>query len=128
MDQPIGGQAKVRRSKNGCRGCRRIRRKCDEQRPSCGRCVANRTLCSYQPIISWGGRAFRKSAFGKIADIVPVKVEDQSSDAIGELDPLRLRDHYCMGLTRVLQLLVRHHSCMVSDPNTDEAMGVVLSL
>lgn len=36
------------RSKTGCQQCRRRRRKCDEQRPSCNACVKRNLSCNWQ--------------------------------------------------------------------------------
>ncbi|EWY83717.1 hypothetical protein FOYG_13514 [Fusarium oxysporum NRRL 32931] len=53
------------RSRAGCVRCRRRRQKCDESKPSCDRCVEAGSICKYEVTLSWGGRAFAKSTFGK---------------------------------------------------------------
>ncbi|CZR44462.1 uncharacterized protein FPRO_14215 [Fusarium proliferatum ET1] len=53
------------RSRGGCVRCRRRRQKCDESKPSCDRCVEAGSICKYEVTLSWGGRSFAKSTFGK---------------------------------------------------------------
>ncbi|KAH6874417.1 fungal-specific transcription factor domain-containing protein [Thelonectria olida] len=60
-----GGSAKPTRSRQGCRECRRLHRKCDERRPHCDNCLSVGKTCSYKKNLSWGGRPFGKSSFGK---------------------------------------------------------------
>lgn len=42
-----------------------MHRKCDEKKPSCAACVRGKKTCSYGLKLSWGGRPFGKSRFGK---------------------------------------------------------------
>ena len=42
-------KAKKPRSINSCDTCRKRRLRCDKARPSCGRCVATGTTCTYLP-------------------------------------------------------------------------------
>ncbi|KAF5652008.1 cytochrome P450 monooxygenase 4ac1 [Fusarium sp. NRRL 25303] len=56
---------KQARSRGGCVRCRRRRQKCDESKPSCDRCVEAGSICKYEVTLSWGGRSFAKSTFGK---------------------------------------------------------------
>ncbi|SPJ71743.1 uncharacterized protein FTOL_01471 [Fusarium torulosum] len=69
-----GVVAKPTRSRFGCRECRRLHRKCDEQRPHCDNCLSVGKTCSYNKPLSWGGRPFGKSPFGKAlaAGVVPI--------------------------------------------------------
>ncbi|KAF5682005.1 cytochrome P450 monooxygenase 4ac1 [Fusarium denticulatum] len=53
------------RSRGGCVRCRRRRQKCDESKPSCDRCAEAGSICKYEVTLSWGGRSFAKSTFGK---------------------------------------------------------------
>ncbi|KAH7146331.1 fungal-specific transcription factor domain-containing protein [Dactylonectria macrodidyma] len=53
-----------KRSRQGCEECRKRRRKCDEQKPSCGPCSAFKRSCHYTLKLVWGGRKFKKSCFG----------------------------------------------------------------
>lgn len=41
------------RSRAGCRRCRRVSRKCDEHKPTCGRCQRLRFECNYQTRLVW---------------------------------------------------------------------------
>ncbi|CAG9990019.1 unnamed protein product [Clonostachys byssicola] len=40
----------IKRSRGGCARCRQKRRKCDEGKPRCGRCVANESDCQYERV------------------------------------------------------------------------------
>ncbi|KAL4948548.1 fungal-specific transcription factor domain-containing protein [Aspergillus filifer] len=52
------------RSFGGCKRCKSRRQKCDEERPTCGRCQSAGTQCRYAMQLQWGGRAFSRSRFG----------------------------------------------------------------
>ncbi|KAJ5135779.1 uncharacterized protein N7515_005057 [Penicillium bovifimosum] len=52
------------RSFTGCKRCKARRQKCDEQRPSCGRCQTAGEQCHYAMQLQWGGRTFSRSRFG----------------------------------------------------------------
>ncbi|KAJ5832282.1 hypothetical protein N7474_000593 [Penicillium riverlandense] len=52
------------RSFTGCKRCKARRQKCDEQRPTCGRCQTADAQCKYAMQLQWGGRAFSRSRFG----------------------------------------------------------------
>ncbi|RGP59873.1 fungal zn2-cys6 binuclear cluster domain-containing [Fusarium longipes] len=54
----------ARRSRNGCRECRRRHRRCDEAKPGCGYCSSVGKNCQYARELSWGGKPFGKSRFG----------------------------------------------------------------
>lgn len=54
-----------KRSRQGCEECRKRRRKCDENKPSCGPCILYKRSCQYQLKLVWGGRKFKKSRFGE---------------------------------------------------------------
>ncbi|KAM0426083.1 hypothetical protein ACHAPT_008714 [Fusarium lateritium] len=58
---------RITRSRGGCERCRRRRQKCDQKKPSCEKCVQAGAggSCRYELKLSWGGRSFRKSPFGK---------------------------------------------------------------
>jgi hypothetical protein len=42
-----------RRSRHGCRQCRQVSRKCDEAKPTCGRCMRLRFDCQFVPRLLW---------------------------------------------------------------------------
>ncbi|KEQ65374.1 uncharacterized protein M437DRAFT_42672 [Aureobasidium melanogenum CBS 110374] len=49
------------KSRTGCSECKRKRVKCDEGKPSCGRCKRHPERCSYELKLSWTqGRPFKK--------------------------------------------------------------------
>ncbi|KAH8646228.1 fungal-specific transcription factor domain-containing protein [Xylariales sp. PMI_506] len=49
-----------KRSHFGCVRCKKRRQKCDEGRPSCGRCSGASVPCSYSVTLKWGGRIQRR--------------------------------------------------------------------
>lgn len=68
MEHPSPPTEKRHRSRKGCHNCRRLHRKCDETKPSCSACRAAGKQCVYGLRISWGGRPFKKSPFGRCLD------------------------------------------------------------
>ncbi|EAZ62816.2 fungal transcriptional regulatory protein [Scheffersomyces stipitis CBS 6054] len=50
---------KIRRSRNGCHNCKRLKIKCDEQKPVCSYCAKTRATCDYSIKLTWGGRPYR---------------------------------------------------------------------
>lgn len=53
---------KFTRSRNGCRKCKRLKIKCDEQKPRCQNCIRrNIEVCDYSKVLQWGGRPYKKS-------------------------------------------------------------------
>ncbi|OKL64251.1 hypothetical protein UA08_00065 [Talaromyces atroroseus] len=78
---PADGE-KPRRSRTGCQNCRRLHRKCDETKPACLGCLASGKQCTYSLRVSWGGRPFAKSSFGKcLRTDVAVVPTAESTDA-----------------------------------------------
>ncbi|KAI1609229.1 fungal-specific transcription factor domain-containing protein [Exophiala viscosa] len=76
--------AKQLRSRGGCRECRRMHRKCTEERPNCEYCVKTGKSCSYDKPLKWGGRSFRKSCFGQVLStgaVVEQSEQGSSTDA-----------------------------------------------
>jgi hypothetical protein len=56
-----GGNNNGSKSRTGCSECKRKRVKCDEGKPSCGRCKRFPDRCSYELKLSWTqGRPFKK--------------------------------------------------------------------
>ena len=53
--------APVKRSYHGCARCKRRRQKCDERKPSCGRCYNANETCEYKITLKWNGRVPRKA-------------------------------------------------------------------
>ncbi|KIV84589.1 hypothetical protein, variant [Exophiala sideris] len=74
-----------KRSRAGCRECRRLHRKCDETQPACLNCSDAGKTCAYSKPLSWGGRPFPKSPFGQAltAGVVAVPVIEASTAADG---------------------------------------------
>lgn len=57
-----------KRSRSGCDECRRRHWKCDEAKPTCAFCQSASRVCVYARQLSWGGRPFKRSRFGKCLD------------------------------------------------------------
>lgn len=77
--------AKQLRSRGGCRECRRMHRKCTEERPSCEYCVKTGKSCSYDKPLKWGGRSFRKSCFGQVLSTgAVIEQSEQGSSTDGK--------------------------------------------
>ncbi|KAH0145979.1 hypothetical protein KCU67_g12418, partial [Aureobasidium melanogenum] len=61
MSDPKATGAGGSKSRTGCSECKRKRVKCDEGKPSCGRCKRHPERCSYELKLSWTqGRPFKK--------------------------------------------------------------------
>ena len=75
--------AKLKRSRNGCTECRRLHRRCGEEKPTCANCRESGKVCSYQKPLSWGGRPFKKSTFGNAlgSGVVEIPIEDSDDDS-----------------------------------------------
>lgn len=51
---------KGKRSRGGCKNCKKSKVKCDEKRPRCGNCVKKGLAeCDYTIILQWGGRPYK---------------------------------------------------------------------
>lgn len=53
------------RSHHGCARCKRRRQKCDENKPSCFRCVEAQVVCEYLVKLKWDGRVPRQNDASK---------------------------------------------------------------
>lgn len=51
----------IRRSRKGCHNCKRLKIKCDEQKPKCSYCVKTATDCDYSIKLTWGGRPYKNA-------------------------------------------------------------------
>ncbi|EXJ86318.1 hypothetical protein A1O3_03269 [Capronia epimyces CBS 606.96] len=69
-----------RRSRTGCEECRRRHWKCNEAKPACAYCQSVGRPCVYSRQLSWGGRPFKKSRFGKCLDSGARAVTSTGSD------------------------------------------------
>ena len=82
----------LRRSRNGCRECRRRHRRCDEIKPACSYCRSVEKACEYSRELSWGGRPFKKSRFGRCITKDQGLVEIPSATASRKLPNRRSPD------------------------------------
>lgn len=76
----ITGKPKRTRSKNGCFCCRMRKKKCDENRPACGLCVARKTKCVYE------GRERRRNP--EIPETLEPKIVSPGLDELLSLSPV----------------------------------------
>lgn len=49
----------IKRSRNGCHNCKRLKIKCDEIKPKCSYCVKSNIDCDYSIRLTWGGRPYK---------------------------------------------------------------------
>ncbi|KAH3900083.1 Zn(II)2Cys6 transcription factor SCDLUD_004403 [Saccharomycodes ludwigii] len=50
----------MKRSRHGCKNCKRLKIKCDENKPMCTNCIKrNRDNCDYSITLTWGGRPYK---------------------------------------------------------------------
>ncbi|KAF2168168.1 hypothetical protein M409DRAFT_53475 [Zasmidium cellare ATCC 36951] len=64
------GDNKIRRSRNGCNECRRLHRRCGEQKPACETCVTDGKECSYERTLGWiTGTSKRANARARRAQV-----------------------------------------------------------
>lgn len=62
-----------------------MHRKCSEQRPSCEYCSSTGKQCSYDKVLKWGGRSFKKSCFGQVLSTgAVIKQSEERSGSNGE--------------------------------------------
>lgn len=53
---------KIKRSRNGCHNCKRLKIKCDELKPKCSYCTKTQAECDYSIKLTWGGRPFKDAS------------------------------------------------------------------
>lgn len=67
---------KIARSRTGCKSCKRLKIKCDEQKPRCQNCLKrNIAHCDYTIVLQWGGRPYKNKA-KKVGGISNTRVVD----------------------------------------------------
>lgn len=49
----------IKRSRKGCHNCKRLKIKCDEDKPKCSYCVKTNSDCDYSIKLTWGGRPYK---------------------------------------------------------------------
>ncbi|KAI5966978.1 uncharacterized protein KGF55_000387 [Candida pseudojiufengensis] len=52
-------KTKITRSRFGCNVCKKLKKKCDEGKPSCAYCLKRGCPCDYTKTLIWGGRPFK---------------------------------------------------------------------
>lgn len=52
-------KAKIQRSRFGCKTCKRLKIKCNEEKPKCSYCSKNDFSCDYSITLTWGGRPYK---------------------------------------------------------------------
>lgn len=64
-------QRKITRSRKGCHNCKRLKIKCDEEKPECSNCKKSKAVCDYSLKLTWGGRPFKTEKKKKTPRSVP---------------------------------------------------------
>lgn len=59
LSSDYGEKPKIKRSRNGCHNCKRLKIKCDENKPKCSYCIKTDTKCDYSMKLTWGGRPYK---------------------------------------------------------------------
>ncbi|CUM48617.1 uncharacterized protein AC631_04848 [Debaryomyces fabryi] len=59
LSSEYGEKPKIKRSRNGCHNCKRLKIKCDEKKPQCSYCVKTDNKCDYSIKLTWGGRPYK---------------------------------------------------------------------
>lgn len=52
----------IKRSRKGCHNCKRLKIKCDEEKPKCSYCVKTNSDCDYSIKLTWGGRPYKDAS------------------------------------------------------------------
>lgn len=69
-----------RRSRHGCRNCKRLKIKCDEAKPTCKACQKNGAHCDYTLVLTWGRQSANgSSAAAATANAAKLPAERRSS-------------------------------------------------
>lgn len=95
MPRPKNEQKPIkRRSRGGCHNCKRLKVKCDEQKPTCGNCERNSTECDYSLKLSWGGRPYKKprieSSNYSVTTALPEQHgEDDDEEQVGDMSSVK---------------------------------------
>lgn len=71
------------RSYHGCARCKKRRQKCDEQRPSCSRCLQSGAICDYSVILKWYGRVPRRPPQNPSAKRTTPQAETRTVESAG---------------------------------------------
>ncbi|CUM67908.1 uncharacterized protein PRCAT00005619001 [Priceomyces carsonii] len=59
--KPKKPKGTIKRSRNGCHNCKRLKIKCDEKKPKCTYCVKTKADCDYSLKLTWGGRNYKNA-------------------------------------------------------------------
>lgn len=70
---------KFTRSRNGCKKCKGLKIKCDEQKPKCGNCIRrNIEVCDYSKVLQWGGRSRKRNNKNNLQEIIGKRIQGLS--------------------------------------------------
>ena len=75
------GSVRTKRSRNGCKECRRLHRRCDEGKPECQNCVDAGKPCLFQRQLSWGGRPFKRGPFQSVLESGVGQISTSNDDS-----------------------------------------------
>lgn len=83
----------VKRSCHGCARCKSRRQKCDERKPTCGRCSKAGAICEYKVILKWNGRVPRESKPSRAKRSIASLTNDSSDSEHFSSDSTSVGDH-----------------------------------
>lgn len=81
---------KIKRSRNGCHNCKRLKIKCNEGKPTCSYCIKAGIKCDYSIKLTWGGRPYKdtgrrvKGSYGTKISATGGKQECRSKSELKE--------------------------------------------
>lgn len=68
---------KIMRSRNGCKNCKRMKVKCDENKPKCTNCIKKKIeKCDYSLVLKWGGRPFKDQSRSSTSNLPNTDIKD----------------------------------------------------
>lgn len=77
-------KSKIRRSRKGCHNCKRLKIKCDEEKPRCSYCVRTNAQCDYSMKLTWGGRPYKDALKRRKASYQNVPLVKSASEAAAQ--------------------------------------------
>ncbi|KAF5632417.1 uncharacterized protein FTJAE_7527 [Fusarium tjaetaba] len=110
-----------RRSRTGCKACRRQHRKCDEQRPACSACSIRGAACDYQRPLKWTGLCSSSNFHQQ----VPAN-NSQAQGLLVSSSPIRFQlgvevagwlVHTAEALQPAVDTEIEHLGCVTSNPS-----------
>ncbi|KPM37560.1 hypothetical protein AK830_g8990 [Neonectria ditissima] len=122
-----GSKTRLKRTRTGCFKCRMRRRKCDEGKPSCRRCVDGGFECQYGTRLSFleknaktagGSERVSKPAYGKLRFVVPESVTVQENIQFQDDDSPSRDSESTNALPLQAQVLAEENAELLPQPPT----------